>query len=401
MLKKKILIISPYFFPENFPINLFTKELNKLECEIEVVTSLPNYRNYGFYKNYSLLTGPFKEKIFDCKILRLPVIPRFSNSFFSIFLFYFSFFISAFFFLFFYGIFKRNTFIHVLSFCGSPVFTGYLGKMFAIISKCKSSLWIQDIWPEAILSSFNIQKTNILFKIISNIQELMWNSTDLLIAQSELLEKYLKKNFKNKNIITLNNPSREENDNKNINTDKQSNKVFISYFGNIGKAQNIENFIKNFIKLDQNKYFFNICGDGAELNYLKNTYQSENIHFHGWVEENKLDIIAKNTNYFFLSLKNQGRQKYIIPSKFQTYLSYGKPILFIGDEDICKLIKNNNIGFGISDLNYHSIHKLMTNLYNYDTKLYLKSLSSIDKYYNENYLAKNIAKKFLDSMVKI
>ena len=233
---KKILIITPYFFPENFPINTFVKELNKLEYEVEILTSSPNYRNYGFYKNYSLIKGPFKESFYGCKVLRLPVIPRFSNSFFSIFLFYSSFLFSAFLFLFFYGIFKRNSFIHVLSFCGSPVFVGYLGTFFSMIVNCKSSQWIQDIWPEAIMTSFNIKKMNLFFKCIDKIQELMWRSADLLIAQSTLLENYLKDKFQNKKIITLNNPSRDE-DIKNMkeNISSSSKIINISYFGNIGK----------------------------------------------------------------------------------------------------------------------------------------------------------------------
>ena len=45
---KKILIITPYFFPENFPINSFVKELNKLEYNVEIITSLPNYRKLWF-----------------------------------------------------------------------------------------------------------------------------------------------------------------------------------------------------------------------------------------------------------------------------------------------------------------------------------------------------------------
>ena len=84
--KKKILIITPYFYPEDFPINQFVKELSSDYYDIKIVTGIPNYRNFGFYKNYSLL-GPYKQKYFSANIIRLPVIPRFSNSMISIFFF--------------------------------------------------------------------------------------------------------------------------------------------------------------------------------------------------------------------------------------------------------------------------------------------------------------------------
>ena len=49
---KKILIISPYFYPEDFPINNFVKELSTKSYDVTILTGLPNYRNFGFYKKY-------------------------------------------------------------------------------------------------------------------------------------------------------------------------------------------------------------------------------------------------------------------------------------------------------------------------------------------------------------
>ena len=95
--KKKILIITPYFYPEDFPINNFVKELSTKNYDITVLTGFPNYRKFGFYKNYSLF-GPYNEKFNSSKIIRMPIIPRFSDSFISIFFFYLSYFISSFFF---------------------------------------------------------------------------------------------------------------------------------------------------------------------------------------------------------------------------------------------------------------------------------------------------------------
>ena len=155
--KKKILIITPYFYPEEFPINIFIKELSNFDYDINILTSLPNYRKFGFYENYSIL-GPYREIIYNSNVLRLPVIPRLSNKFISIFLFYLSFFISSFLFIIYFGIKNRGKYAHVLSFCGSPVYVGFLGTFFGLLSNCKTSQWVQDIWPEAIITSIGIKK---------------------------------------------------------------------------------------------------------------------------------------------------------------------------------------------------------------------------------------------------
>ena len=57
----------------------------------------------------------------------------------------------------------KNKIKDVLTFCGSPVFVGYIGNFLSVISGGTSSLWVQDIWPEAIISS---KKLIILFLIL-------------------------------------------------------------------------------------------------------------------------------------------------------------------------------------------------------------------------------------------
>ena len=48
----KILIITQYFWPENFRINDFCKGLVEKGHEIEVLTSVPNYPEGKFYNGY-------------------------------------------------------------------------------------------------------------------------------------------------------------------------------------------------------------------------------------------------------------------------------------------------------------------------------------------------------------
>ena len=53
----RILVVSQYFWPENFQINDFTKGLKLRGNEVHVYTGIPNYpqgsfhSGYGFFKN--------------------------------------------------------------------------------------------------------------------------------------------------------------------------------------------------------------------------------------------------------------------------------------------------------------------------------------------------------------
>ena len=391
--KKKILIITPYFYPEDLSINNFVKELSLDTYDIKIITGMPNYRNFGFYKSYSFL-GPYKEKYYSAKIIRLPIIPRFSNGIISIFIFYLIFFLSSFFFIFIYAIYSRNKFSHVMTFCGSPVYVGFLGTIFAKISNCKSSQWVQDIWPEALITSLDIKKDNFILKFIDYLQTLMWKSSDVIICQSELLSNYFKKNFKNKKIVCLNNPVREETESINsIQFSKKGINKTVTYFGNVGNTQNLEIFI-DYIK-DNKNIIFNICGTGPILKKLKSKYNNfNNIIFHGWIDKIRMKELANKSDFFYLSLKNLGRQNFIFPSKFQTYLNYSKPIIFIGDKNFCELIDVNQLGYSLDINNLENFKHLIKKINNISIDEKINFSKKTYEYFNENFNLKKIVKSF-------
>ena len=67
LLQKHILVISKYFYPEQFRINdVFTEWVNK-GCKITVTTGIPNYPQGKYYKGYGL----FKKEERYIKVLRL------------------------------------------------------------------------------------------------------------------------------------------------------------------------------------------------------------------------------------------------------------------------------------------------------------------------------------------
>ena len=47
-----ILIVSQYYWPENFRINELSHELKKLEHNVTILTGYPNYPEGKFYKEF-------------------------------------------------------------------------------------------------------------------------------------------------------------------------------------------------------------------------------------------------------------------------------------------------------------------------------------------------------------
>ena len=86
----RILVISQYFWPENFRINDLCLELKNRGHQITVLTGLPNYPSGKFYRGYKFFNN--KNEIWNgIKIYRTKLISRQSGSSFFLILNYLSF----------------------------------------------------------------------------------------------------------------------------------------------------------------------------------------------------------------------------------------------------------------------------------------------------------------------
>ena len=142
----KILIISQYFHPENLRINDLVFSLKKRGQDIEVLTGKPNYPKGDYFKGYSW-DGPKDEKIEGVKVHRANLILRKKGGGVKLFLNYFSFVFFAFF-----KIFQlKKKFDKVFIYAPSPITVGILGVVAARRFRCKSHLWVHDLWPESVM----------------------------------------------------------------------------------------------------------------------------------------------------------------------------------------------------------------------------------------------------------
>ena len=90
----KILLVSQYFYPENFKINDLIFSLKKRGHEITVLTGKPNYSKTNFFDGYGWKSGDF-ETIFDIPVYRANLFSRRKGGAIRLFLNYISFAILA------------------------------------------------------------------------------------------------------------------------------------------------------------------------------------------------------------------------------------------------------------------------------------------------------------------
>ncbi|WGU69955.1 hypothetical protein QIU18_10410 [Capnocytophaga canimorsus] len=71
----KVLIVTQYYYPENFKSTDLSFELQKRGYDVTVLTGLPNYPEGKIYKGYGFFKNR-RQEINGVKIIRSLLLPR-------------------------------------------------------------------------------------------------------------------------------------------------------------------------------------------------------------------------------------------------------------------------------------------------------------------------------------
>ena len=393
----KILIISQYYYPENFKINDLTTSLNARGHDIEVLTAIPNYPNGVFFKGYSFFSKR-KEFINNILVHRARILPRFKGNKIALSLNYLSFVIFGSIEL----LFLKGKFDRIFIFAPSPITVGLVGILAAYKFKAKSYIWVQDLWPESVTAAAGVNNKLVL-AILNNLTKTIYKLTDHIFIQSEAFKNYIiNQGIKETKISYL--PNYAEDFYKPI-YNKPDEIFTIVFAGNIGRAQNLNILIEAAKSLKLKSIFlrFKIIGDGSYLDEMKGKIQLNNLNnyfkFISTQSPDKMPELYSKADVLFLSLIQSRIFSYTIPSKLQTYMACKKPILASIDGITNKIINQSKSGYASSS---NDISKLVDNI----IKLKDSDQHSLEimgknsyEYYNKNFSKKIVLDKLVSNMI--
>ena len=110
----------------------------------------------------------------------------------------------------------------------------------------------------------------------------------------------------------------------------------------------------------------------------------------------------KNAYAFILKLNNGHGLSKTIPAKFQTYLSFGKPIISINNGITTKIIKQNKIGFTGGVKEFKNLSKIIIKTKNLKSnklnEIFGNSEIIFKKYFDINISCKKL-KNYLEAVL--
>ena len=392
----KILVISQYFYPENFRINDLVFSLKKRGHQIEILTGKPNYPKGDYFKGYSW-DGPKQEEIEGIKVQRANLILRKKGGGIRLFLNYFSFV--------FFGLFKilnfKGDFEKVFIYAPSPITVGILGIIAAKKFNCKSYLWVHDLWPESVRVAGGI-KSGFALGLVNQMTKLIYRFTDLLLVQSPEFKNYiLNQGVRESKIIYY--PYYAEDFYKVVERDKSYLSQFpkgfnLLFAGNIGVAQSFDTIVNAFEKLKKYDINLVVLGDGRYKSRIQEKINekglTEKFHFLGSFPPEQMPYYFTCADGLLITLKKADIFSFTIPGKLQSYLACGKPIIGALDGIGNKIIQESNSGFTSEAENHELLAKNILMLYRLSKaekeKLSNNALDYFEKNFNKQYLLERL-----------
>ena len=239
----RVLIVSQFFWPENFKINDVAKGLKERGHEVSVLTGIPNYPKGKFYKGYSFFKMK-KEDYEGITIYRSFVIPRGSGSSIKLFLNYFSLALFASIRI----LFVKKKFDRILVFEASPITIGIPAIVAKYKFKAPIYFWVQDLWPESITAAGGVSNKSII-SLVDKLTRFIYRNSKIILVQSKAFIPYIQnQGVRLEKIVYLPNSTESfykkvKDNNKFIDLIPKDGPVLM-FAGNIGEAQGFDTIIK-------------------------------------------------------------------------------------------------------------------------------------------------------------
>lgn len=386
----KILVITQNYPPDlgagAFRMKALVNELNSRGHKVTVLTGVPN--------RYDSIEWKSKNENAIERIVRIKV-PKQKGNLFLRGISYSIFFIKAFL-----KAIKLASDSDVIVATTPQLLVAYIGAIVSHKRKIPLILDVRDLWPDVMLDMNLTQDKSIVYKILKKIELYCYKHADRIVINSPAFFEPIKK-LSGKEPILITNGIDDElfellSEADPIKIEDQT-RYIITYAGNVGIAQDLDVLIKLAKKFEK-KYIFRIIGDGSAKEKLMESVienKIQNIEFINPVPREKLQQYYKETDAFFVHLKDIDMFKKTIPSKVFEYVATGKPVVY-GLKGISRTIMEELQGkqFSFEPSNPNSLKIALTELFytlkenNYRNK---KGIALLKEKYLRSRLSENFS----------
>jgi glycosyltransferase involved in cell wall biosynthesis len=344
----RILVSSQHFWPEVFRINDLVKALTQRGADVDVLTGKPNYPEGRYYPGYRGL-GCQQERYGGGNIFRVPLTARGSGGAVRLVFNYLSFIVSGL--LFAPWLLRGRRYDVIFVYASSPLLQAIPALFLGWIKRCPVVVWVQDLWPESLAATGYVKNRYILAGV-RRIVHFIYSHSELLLVQSRAYLPAVSKSAPGKPVIYYPNsvesvfcdpvvaeapsvPGLDAN-------------FPIVFAGNIGTVQAIDLIVEaaDLLKAYPDIHFV-LLGEGVRGEWLRHEVEvrgMRNVSVPGRYPVEAMPGIYRKAAALLVALTGEPVFAATVPSKLQTYLAAGRPILASLDGEGARIVTEADAG---------------------------------------------------------
>lgn len=387
----KLLILSQYFWPENFRINDLATGLKARGHDVTVLTGMPNYPGGKLFDGYSIFK-PARETYKGIPVSRVPLARRGKGRGWQLALNYASFMLSG-------SILGpwrcRGDYDCILVYEPSPITIG----LPAIAMKKKTGapvlFWVQDLWPES-LSATGAVRSEWVLNRVKTLVRFIYRHCDRILVQSEAFKHPIvsmgvdprRLEYYPNSAESLYKPVRLPADASEREQIPDGFKVMFA--GNIGAAQDFPTILETAERLQGvNDIHFIILGDGRRFSWLKSEVVArglkKNFHLLGRYPVTQMPRFFALADALLVTLKRDPIFEMTIPSKVQSYMACARPVVAGLDGEGARVVAKSGGGLVAPTEAPAKLAQAIKTLYEMPADQRSKMGASGLKYFQENF----------------
>ena len=346
---KRILIITQYFYPENFKSNDLAFELVKRGYEVDALVGIPNYPEGKYFSGYGIFHKR-KEIVNGVRIYRVFQTPRGKKAgALGLTLNYLTFVFSSYLWVLWFALFRHYDAVFVHE--PSPITQGLPAVLLKRLMRIPFYIWIMDIWPDAMSSGGGIKNKYILNGMTKMVQHIYNHATKILITSKDFASLICKQGDYKEKLVYYPNWSSDFKKMPILDVPKFPDGLKIMMAGNLGSAQCIRDVLQAALLMkDVKEVKWIFVGDGSEKAYLDDFVRENNLEDTvfavGRYPFGCMPAFYEQADAMLITLRAKfPHLKAVVPARLQSYMSSGKPILGMIDGGTARLIKEAKCGY--------------------------------------------------------
>jgi glycosyltransferase involved in cell wall biosynthesis len=346
----RLLVVSQYFWPEDFRINDITRELVRRGHDVTVLCGTPNYPSGKAFPGHGWFRRT-RERWEGVEVVRVPQITRGSRSRLRMAANYVSYALMASLL----GPFRcRGSYDAILVFQVSPATMGIAAVVMKLVKKAPIFYWLQDLWPEALVATEAVRARWLLWSVDMLVRGIYRASNFVLIQSRSFRGHVESRGIRSDRILYLPNTAEPfyvplTNDDAHPALAAVPRGFRVMFAGNIGSVQALPTILSAAeLTRDRRDVQWIIVGDGSMRAWVAEEVRkrglSDTVHLLGRFPPLEMPRLFAGVDALLVTLRRDPVLALTIPSKVQSYLAAGKPIVGSLDGEGAAIIREAGAG---------------------------------------------------------